>query len=77
VHDDDLLSENVTRNLLEELRIARDRYAANASVTGEYERAVKRLNDFLVAGIWPEELEPLGKSSSSRLWACLKPEQCQ
>jgi hypothetical protein len=65
VYEDDLLTHKVTDRLLEELRKARDGYAANASAAGEYEKALKRLNDFLIEGIWPEEFKPFGESDSS------------
>ena len=62
--DDSLLTQKVADRLLDELRAARNEYGADVSARGEYETALKRLNDFLVDGIWPDEFKPVGEDSS-------------
>ena len=57
--ENDLLADKVIRQLFAELRTARDRYAANQSGKDEYERALRRVIDYLVHGIWPDELKPV------------------
>ena len=55
---ENLLKEKVTSQLLAELRHAHDRFKDGAENVKEYVKALKRLNDFLLDGKWPEELSP-------------------
>ena len=51
------LNEKIKSQLLAELQCARDNHKAGISGADEYSKALKRLNDFLVDGILPDDLK--------------------
>jgi hypothetical protein len=58
---ENLLKEKIEARLLEELRCVRVHYYAKECDADEYVRALKHFNDFIIVGIWPDDLKPPGK----------------
>lgn len=56
---ENLLKQKIEYQLVEALHSVRDRYDAGKCDASEYTTALKRLDDFLRKGKWPEELRPI------------------
>ena len=60
---EDLLKQRIESQLVEAARSARDRYNAGECDASEYATAIKRLDDFLVEGKWPDDLKPIPRDA--------------
>lgn len=55
---EDLLKRKIESRLLDAVRFTHDRYYAGECDESEYEDSLRRLNEFLVDGKWPDDLKP-------------------
>ena len=55
---EDLLQKKIESRLLDDLRRAHDRYHAGECDESEYADSIRRLNEFVVDGKWPDDLKP-------------------
>ena len=55
---ENILKQKIERQLVEAAHSVRDRFNAGKCDAGEYATSLKRLNDFLIEGKWPDELRP-------------------
>ena len=55
---EDLLRNKIESRLLDAVGFAHDRYYAGESDESEYADSLRRLNQFVVDGKWPDDLKP-------------------
>lgn len=56
---EDLLKQKIGCQLLKAVHLARDRYYAGECDESEYADSLRRLNEFVIDGKWPDDLKPI------------------